>query len=356
MKTFVDCELEYFENPHLMQIYAGFFELQRLGLINLRIKPAQSNDNAFPVTHAYINNKYKVTYDALDGLTWIPGDAQVNLEHIKNSIKSDFYFKRSYDPRMQEFLPASCKAYPLGLNYNVHPGKNLLALTKGTKAKLKYAMKTNSLLKKISSKSFFYAKDFEYPPIKMKENKILFLTRLWNPDEAKSERSHKHRTRMNEMRVQSIEACRKEFGTAFTGGLQNEPFAAKHFSSLLMPSSLTNKGNYLQSVKDHTICIATTGLHNSIGWKLAEYVAASRAIVTEPLHFGLPGNFTKDQNYYEFESAAQLIERIQFLLSNPDKLLDMQTSNYHYYNNFVKPENLILNTLLTVVNETTSKS
>jgi hypothetical protein len=351
MKTLIDCELEYFENPHLMQIYAGFFELEKLGLVNLRIKKARGIDQAFPVTHAYVNNKYKVTYDTLDGLTWVPGDATVNLEHFRANIRADFYFKRSYDPRMQDYLPDNCKAYPLGLNYNVHPGKSLLFLTKGTKAKIKYAFKTNRILKKISAKNFFYSRDFEYLPIKTREPKILFLTRLWSPDEAKSERSRLHRTRINEMRVQCIEACRKEYGKQFTGGLQEEPYASKHFRSLLMPAALTSKANYLQSVKDHSICIATTGLHNSIGWKLAEYVAASRAVVSEPLHFSLPGNFSSGQNYYEFENADQLLQRINTLTGDPGLMLGMMKNNYYYYNNFVKPENLILNTLLTVVNE-----
>ena len=43
MDKLLACELEYFPNPHLMQIYAGFFELQKLGIIDLSIKKNQIN-------------------------------------------------------------------------------------------------------------------------------------------------------------------------------------------------------------------------------------------------------------------------------------------------------------------------
>lgn len=51
-------------------------------------------------------------------------------------------------------------------------------------------------------------------------------------------------------------------------------------------------------VKESDICITTTGLHRSIGWKFAEYIAASKAIVTEKLNYSpgteLKANFTRE--------------------------------------------------------------
>lgn len=40
----------------------------------------------------------------------------------------------------------------------------------------------------------------------------------------------------------------------------------------------------MRLMKQSRICIATTGLHDSIGWKFAEYVVAGRTIVIEPLN------------------------------------------------------------------------
>jgi hypothetical protein len=178
----------------------------------------------------------------------------------------------------------------------------------------------------------------------------LFLTRVWDPEKAPSEAGRELRHRLNKTRTECIEACKKEYGDRFTGGLFMEYYAKEHYPSLAMPSSFTSKSSYLQSVKEHSICISTTGLSNSIGWKLGEYVAASRAIISEPLHYELPGNFEKEKNYFEFQTPDELLKIIADLQANPDKIFETMKHNYYYYNSFVKPEKLVLNSLLTVLN------
>jgi hypothetical protein len=351
MNKLFECELEYFPNTHLMQIYTGFFELEKLGIIDLKIKRIKHTSSSLPIVNVVVNKKYKLAYDTMDGLGWVMGDEKTNLEHFQKTFNTDFYFKRSYDPRMQEYKPGNCEVYPLGLNYNVQPDKNMFFYTATIRDKIKYFAKTNKFFKNLSNKPFFYAKDFEYYPVKSSQNRILFLTRLWSPEEAKSEGSREFRAQINATRINCIEVCKKKYGDLFTGGLFMESYAKKNYPALAMPSSLTNKASFLQSVKEHTICVTTTGLHKSIGWKLAEYVAASRVVVTEPLHFSLPGNFNRDSNYFEFEDAEQLLSQIELLLSNPGLMLETMKNNYYYYNNFVKPERLILNTLLTVFNK-----
>jgi hypothetical protein len=225
----------------------------------------------------------------------------------------------------------------------------MISLNAGIVEKVKYAIKKNKHLKKIFKTGFLFAEDFEFYPVRYKEDKILFITRLWDPEEAKLEHIKAERGLINDMRIACINACKKEFGKNFTGGLIMNSFTQQHHRSLLMPDELTNKFRYVDSVKRHSICVATTGLHNSIGWKFGEYVAASRAIVSEPLKYELPGGFYKNKNYYEFENPEQLILQINLLLKDKALLHQTMVNNFHYYHNYVKPENLILNTLFTVV-------
>jgi hypothetical protein len=340
--------MEYYKDLHLSQVYSGFFELQKKGIVDLKIKATKKTSSFIPLITVSVNQK-KVIYDVLDGLTWIPGPMDKNLEYFRSNFSADFFFKRSFHRKMLEYRPAGCHVYPLGLNYSIQPSTNMFSLSEGLKEKIKYTLKTNRQLRTIFKKKFAYAADFEYYPTKHDANRILFMTRLWDPGEAKSEASKYHREHINNVRVQCIEACRKEFGKYFTGGLSKTGYTQERYKSLLVPQQLTNKFNYLNAVKEHSICIATTGLHDSIGWKMAEYVAASRAIVSEPLHFELPGNFEKDVNYLEFEHVDQLVSKLQTLLQSQKTVLQMMESNFRYYNNFLKPENMIFNTLLTVM-------
>ncbi|TKK65015.1 hypothetical protein FC093_21160 [Ilyomonas limi] len=349
MKPLFDCTIEYLKSPHLQQLYTGFFELQKRGIAQLHFTQKNKSADATAITTVIINNKYKVIYDAIDGLSWIKGTEEENLLYFQKNFKADFYFKRSYSPKMLAYAPEGCTVLPLGFNYNMQPRANLLRFNNSLPEKIKYILKTGNLTKRFFGKSFFYAKDFEQAPLEAGQDKVLFITRLWNPDEAKSEPSRVHRQSINAMRVACIEMCRKKYGKQFTGGLIKDAFSAKHYPQLLLPDELTCKKGYLNTTKKHAICVATTGLHNSTGWKMAEYVAASKAIVSEPLHFELPGNFEKNTNYLEFTTVDELINKIDYLLQNKTALLQMMQNNHRYYHHYVKPDVLVLNTLNKIV-------
>lgn len=344
MHNVFTCDVEYLAGPHLMQFYAGLFLLEKQGRIKLNLIKTDRRDTLTPVVKMTLNNKHVVMYDAHDGLGWIKGSHEENLQHFKENIKADFYFKRSLDQQVLDNAPQGCTVLPLGLNYNIQPDANMLAYHDGFANKLRYLLKRNVLAKRLG-KGFFYAKDFELKPEYIKHKKILFITRLWNPDEATSEVNRLQRQQINEMRVACIKACREKYQKQFTGGLIMDSYTAKHHPELGMPKSLINKKNYLKAVKEHVICIATTGLHNSIGWKLAEYVAASRAIVSEPLHYDVPGKFDENKNYYSFETVPQLLQKIDLLLNNKHLIVQMMLANYEYYQNYLQPDKLVLNTL-----------
>jgi len=62
-------------------------------------------------------------------------------------------------------------------------------------------------------------------------------------------------------------------------------------------SNLSNRRNYLEVMKQSDICISSMGLHQSIGWKTGEYIAASKAIINESFHYKVVGDFQIGKNY-----------------------------------------------------------
>jgi len=351
MDPLIRCELDYFESRYLNLIYDGFSKLKERKVIDLIVKRSTENKDPFhPVLSAIINNK-KVIYDLQDGLNWIPGNLEENLKFFQQKYEVDFYFKRSFNHQLLQYAPKGCRVLPLGLNFFIKYDRSLYYAN--IKTKITDAIKENKFLAKplkINNHSFAI-EDYEYYPLVTPKPKILFLTRLWNPDEVSLPHLKEEREIINRTRVECIEACRKEFGAIFTGGLQRDEFSLKYAPSLVVPSSLTNKSNFLQATKEHAICISTAGLLNSIGWKFGEYVTASRAIVSEPLAYDLPGDFLEGKNFLPFSNTTQLLEHIRYLLTNRDALLQMMKANFHYYNNYVKPENQMLNTLLHIVED-----
>lgn len=342
MKAFFNCELHYFKSPHLSQIYDGFYKLSKSGIINLTIK-ASKGDTTKPLLKVILDNKITIIYDTLDGLNWINDSVENNLLFFKNNYKCDFYFKRSYKESILKYAPKNCHLYPLGLNYNVYSNDNFSSSIKDITMDL---IKKNPIFTYISNKRNFSSKYFEHYPVLNKKTKVLFLTRLWNPNDVELDHLKTERELINTNRISCIKACNKKFGSSFLGGIQRDSYSLKIAKELIMPDSITNKEKFIYNVKRHDICIATTGLHDSIGWKFGEYVAASRAIISEPLNYELPGNFDIYKNYFKYNNEDELMNLIETLLKDKDKLQEMMINNFHYYNNYLKPEVLVLNTLL----------
>ncbi len=89
---------------------------------------------------------------------------------------------------------------------------------------------------------------------------------------------------LNVGRAGCVRALRGAFGSAFFGGLVRDEFALRHYPDCVLPSDETSgKRQYLEILREHPICVTSTGLNGSNGWRLGEYVALSKAIVTEPL-------------------------------------------------------------------------
>lgn len=179
----------------------------------------------------------------------------------------------------------SAKLRPLGLNYYVTCPGSPLEAERSAKSRLKqWALSTRC-----------YPQDFEARLTRMrKKPRILFLTRLWDPEEPAVQQYPDLQAewrQVNADRIELLHRLQAAFPEQFTGGVSDNACARRLCPELIVPDKLTGKRAYLHRMQHTEICVASTGLHGSTGWKLAEYVAAGRAIVTEPLRYTLPGGF-----------------------------------------------------------------
>jgi hypothetical protein len=143
---------------------------------------------------------------------------------------------------------------------------------------------------------------------------------------------------------------RREFGNAFFGGIAPGKEACERFSDAVVPDArLCRPRNYLALLRQFPICVATSGLWKSNGWRLAEYAAQGKAIVTERLAYGVPGTFTPGANYLDFGTAEECVTAATRLMSDRQLRVQMSINNYHYYRSHVRPDSLVLNSLATAL-------
>ncbi|NQX60387.1 glycosyltransferase family 1 protein [Paenibacillus qinlingensis] len=323
---------------HISQIITGFMMLHDQKIIDLQI-----NETAeFPfvsIVEVVINNEIRVLYDMADGYTF-------HLEHVEDyAERADFYFKRSYNQNYHQQYAFASRMYPLGLNYHVTMKNN--RLDKPTEdnllAKLKWYIKERQ--GRNYHQQFYVDKFEDFPRAVSAEPRILFATRTWSFEE--EDLNSEETQYIDDMRAECIRRLRKQFGSNFIGGFSKREFARKHYPDCLLDESVTVRTNFMRLVKEADICLSTMGLFESNGWKLAEYVAASKAIVSERLRYTVP-DFVPNKHYLAFTSVDECLEQTVKLASNKELMLQMKKNNHDYYQQYLRPDKLILRSLLTM--------
>ena len=129
------------------------------------------------------------------------------------------------------------------------------------------------------------------------------------------------------------------YGDDFHGGIEKSALSQIICPDLIIPKHQSSKSTYLESLKNALIGIANFGLEGSIGWKFAEYISHSMAIVSTPITgICLHGDLREGKNYIQFESIEECMEAIEKLMSNVPFRLAMQRENKLYYQTYLQPK------------------
>lgn len=333
-------------SPHLQQLYTGLSVLARSGEVTLRqrIVDIEADNGGEPwrsnrLWHAHADveaGDVRLHFDLLDG-------PEIDRRYL---ARSSVYFKRSFSPQVIEALGKCGKRVrPYGLNYLVYPNSpDHLAIQRAFRLS-SGRTRLRDLVRALGAPSFGAAtftpriRDLEPLSTAERNANAVFFVAAWDPDElpvsAASERAG--RVDINNTRAQCIRSLRRALGKRFLGGFVPSAFARNNYPDLVVDDpAITSKSHYLRTVRQSAVGVATTGLHGSIGWKFAEYIACGIAVVSEPLMYRVPG-LHNGVHYLEFNSAADLVEKALLLLERPGLRLAMMEANRHYYEKHLSP-------------------
>lgn len=358
------CDLIVNSNArHLQPILSGFNMLQRNKLISLKqnfprdtfllrgkkilVDKLYVNEMHLDVI---INNSILVHYDVADS-------KKINEDALS---ACDIYFKRSYcTDYISSYYPEDAKKIkPLGLYFlaidnelDLYSLKRDIRFSSGInklKSIVKHFDRTNTLTDSP------YLKFFEQTPLASKAPKILFFAKVWDPDfdgEYKiTTEDHEDRIQINQHRVDCIRALKEAYGEKFTGGIEASNFSRKYCRDLVITNTeKTKRRNYIKLMQEHDICIATAGLHQSVGGKFTEYLAASRSIVTEPLAYDPIGSIKAEVNYFEFTKVEECVSAVDVLMNNTMLREKQMLNNYEYYHSVVRPDLQVKTSLITAL-------
>jgi hypothetical protein len=314
---------------HFNQLYCGLELMKKANLIKLDYVIEEESYIGGGVTRLSVNKK-NVMIDLRDS----------NVIDMNSYEKSDFYFKRMLlktDDLQYE------KLYPFGLNYSVMTqSRGLKYLFLKNKKYLKYSLKYFNTLTKIlkvnDSLLNCHYKNFERSPNPYLSNLILFSTRLWNPDNNETLWKKEERKVLNDQRISIIKFLKDEYNYIFKGGIQNDQYAKTKCPSLIVNDHFSSKKEYLNLLKETTICVTNQGLEDSIGWKFAEYICNSSAILTTSIDkYKTLGPLREGVNYLTFSTVGEFNSKLKILLNDKNVYETMIVNNYEYYQKYLHP-------------------
>lgn len=341
---------------HTHQIFCGLNLLKKEGKIGLRYKSPPKwlkNRTTRQLVHCtqWVDDRqYTHVFDLNDSSSVASDDALNNC---------DFYHKRSF-AKEGYGNDLSHRILPFGLNYQVqseslidfilrpsydfiyYPYNPLIGTGKSqSKEILKYGR--DYLFQNSKNKQILRYFELEHPPKDVPDGPILFQCRLWNPKDF-PQSARPEIERLNLVRIELIELLSSTFGNRFLGGLQPSDYSNRVAPHLVVQRP-TNRRAYLELVKSASIVITTNGISDSIGWKMGEFVAASKPIVCEPLRHRVTGNFRSGTHYLEYTSAKDCVALCEYLIENPSEQTNLSKNCQNYYKEYLNPASIVFNAL-----------
>lgn len=193
--------------------------------------------------------------------------------------------------------------------------------------KRKYLGSWKRVMRRASLKDYNY-----YSP---KENYIFHLSTLWLSDEW-----NRNDEGVNLRRAEFIRACLSlQPGLIFEGGLvpSKGQDSAQTFADCLA-SRLPDK-ICLNKTRESTIVFNTPAYWDCHGWKLGEYMALGKAILSTPLSNDLPFPLIHGEHIHFVENDQDAMkEEIVYLLKRPDYRAKLERNILSYWQKYGTPE------------------
>lgn len=185
--------------------------------------------------------------------------------------------------------------------------------------------------KRLLSRPFYS----DMTPNTSKSSYVFFCSTLWYNDDY-----NKNDSEVNARRANFIRACKEIGRIEFEGGFvaQEGRSSIDLFSDCLSVSSYPYY-QWLQKTKESALVFNTPAFWNCHGWKLGEYLALGKAIISTPLSNDLPVPLTHGDNIHFVNSDKDSIkEAINYIIANPDYRKQLEKGAKEYWDSYGSPE------------------
>lgn len=149
--------------------------------------------------------------------------------------------------------------------------------------------------------------------ISSEDDYIFFLSTLWQSDEL-----NKNDETVNLRRAHFIRVCRSIERVVFEGGLYGDESSSKKKFADVLAVQGEPFTSWIEKTKRSALVFNTPAFHNCHGWKLGEYLALGKCIVSTKLSNDLPYPLEHGVNIHFVEDTEESMrEAIEYILDHP---------------------------------------
>lgn len=170
--------------------------------------------------------------------------------------------------------------------------------------------------------------------IESEDNYVFFLSTLWYSDEW-----NRNDETVNLRRAHYIRACKSIEGLQFEGGLlADKSSSGEKFADVLAPHGEAMK-SWIEKTKRSALVFNTPAFWNCHGWKLGEYLALGKCIVSTKLSNDLPYPLEHGINIHFVEDNEESMrEAVEYILTHPDYRHKLEKGARAYWEKYGTPE------------------
>jgi hypothetical protein len=166
---------------------------------------------------------------------------------------------------------------------------------------------------------------------KTKSNFVFMIGTLW---------PHKNCIEgTNLLRKSFVEACVSNKNISFEGGFFTSPKHPQYeeFKEFAYTKRIKTS-EYIKKTKKSLFVFNTPAVHECHGWKLGEYLAMGKAIISSPITNSLPKNMVHGKNIHFISNPSEIKDAISLIAENHSYCNSLEKGAQDYYNNYSSPK------------------
>lgn len=173
-----------------------------------------------------------------------------------------------------------------------------------------------------------------YCPNKSMDDEVFFISSIWAKEHA-----------TNNFRASFISECKKNKNLKFVGGFAPRKDGNNYgFDSLLFFKRIPLT-SYLMKIKKSAFVFNTPAVLSCHGWKLAEFLALGKVIITSTHKNIMPEVLEDDIHVVYVESSQDIEKKIKKMITNLDFKKKLEINSRDYYERNLAPKVVIIKLL-----------